>query len=196
MPPLARLNVDQYHSMLDAGILHEGDPIELLDGLLVYKDRSARGEGPMTIGKRHRAAVDLLAGLDAKVKPHGCYVMKQGPVTLPASHEPEPDGLVVRGQTRDYLDRHPGPADVFCVIEVADSSLDLDRTNKLQIYAAAAIPQYVIVNLIDLRIEVFESPIPSEGRYAQTWTLPTGASLSLHVGGGARVEVPVSDLLP
>ncbi|MBI4615355.1 MAG: Uma2 family endonuclease [Planctomycetes bacterium] len=196
MPSLARLDVDQYHSMLEAGILGEGDPIELLDGLLVHKDRSARGENPMTIGKRHRAAVDLLAGLDALVKPHGCYVMKQGPVTFPPSHEPEPDGLVVRGQTRDYLERHPGPADVFCVIEVADSSLDHDRTNKLQIYAAAAIPQYVIVNLVDLQVEVFESPVPAEGKYSQVRALQAGAALPLHVGGGKRVDVPVRDLLP
>lgn len=196
MPPLARLDVDQYHAMIEAGILREGSPFELLDGLLVQKDRSARGEDSMTIGKRHRAAVDLLAGLDALVKPHGCWIMKQGPVTLLRSHEPEPDGLVVRGQTRDYLERHPGPTDVFCVIEVSDGSLDHDRTNKLRIYAAAGIPQYVIVNLVDLQVEVFESPVPAEGRYSQTKALQAGATLPLYVGEGTRVDVPVRDLLP
>lgn len=54
---IARLTVDQYHRMIDSGILREGEPIELLDGVLVYKDRSDRGEDPMTVGKRHALAV-------------------------------------------------------------------------------------------------------------------------------------------
>jgi len=196
MPSLARLDVDQYHSMIEAGILREGAPIELLDGLLVHKDRSARGEGSMSIGKRHNAAVKLLIRLDRLLTAHGCHMQIQGPVTIPSHDEPEPDGAVVCGEARDYLERNPGPADVFCVIEVSDSSLDHDRTNKLQIYAAAGIPQYVIVNLVDFQVEVFESPIPAESRYSQAKTLQAGASLSLHVGGGTHLEVPVRDLLP
>ncbi len=196
MPPLARLNVDQYHSMIEAGILREGAPYELLDGLLVQKDRSARGEDSMTIGKRHNAAVKLLIILDRLLTAYGCHMQIQGPVTTSAHHEPEPDGAVVRGGARDYLERNPGPADVLCVIEVSDSSLDHDRTNKLQIYAAAGIPQYVIVNLVDFQVEVFESPIPAESRYSQAKTLQAGAPLSLHVGGGTHLDVPVRDLLP
>src|ERR1700722_4134282 len=34
---LWRLTVDQYHEMIRVGILPEGDPIELLEGLLVAK---------------------------------------------------------------------------------------------------------------------------------------------------------------
>lgn len=36
--PIARLSVEQYHRMLDAAILEDGDPIELLEGWMIPKD--------------------------------------------------------------------------------------------------------------------------------------------------------------
>lgn len=193
---LARINVEQYHRMLETGILHDGDRIELLDGLLVYKDRSARGEGEMTIGKGHQFSVNRLTRLDRLLTQFGCYMQVQGAITLPPNHEPEPDGAIVRGQDSDYLDHHPGPSDLPCVIEVSDSSLPHDRTAKLAIYASAGIPQYVIVNLIDNCVETYEQPIPAEGRYALPAVLQPGSMVSLNVGTGASLEVPVRDLLP
>lgn len=61
--------------------------------------------------------------------PDGWYVDAQEPITLDDS-EPEPDVVVVRGNTRDYLDRHPDPQDLALVVEVADSTLERDRTAK------------------------------------------------------------------
>ena len=52
-PPLMPITVDQFQLMIESGILHDGDPIELIDGLLVRKDRSARGENLMTHNPRH-----------------------------------------------------------------------------------------------------------------------------------------------
>ena len=54
--------------------------------------------------------------------------------------------------------RHPGPADMALVIEVADSSLPDDRSLKARIYAAAAVPVYWIVNLVDHQVEVYTDP--------------------------------------
>ncbi|MFN0053905.1 MAG: Uma2 family endonuclease [Planctomycetales bacterium] len=56
--------------------------------------------------------------------------------------EPEPDVTVVRGDGTSYLLAHPGPADMALVIEVAESSLEQDRRQKLPVYARAAIPHY------------------------------------------------------
>ncbi|MBI3270470.1 MAG: Uma2 family endonuclease [Planctomycetes bacterium] len=193
---LARIRLDQYHRMLETGILQDGDPIELLDGLLVYKDRSARGEDPMSIGRRHNAAIKLLARLDAAVTPFGCHMQTQGPVTIEPATEPEPDGAVVRGEPRNYLGRLPAAADALAVIEVADSSLSYDRTTKLEIYACAGIPQYLIVNLPEQHVEVFEQPDPREGRYARAAVFVAGQAMPLLVEGSRRVEVQVSDLLP
>lgn len=196
-PPgrLVRIDVDQYHRMLETGILAEGEPIELLDGQLVYKDRSALGEDPMTIGKRHNTAVKLLARLDAMLPRHGCRMQTQGPVTIEPIHEPEPDGAIVRGDPRDDPERHPGPSDVTTVFEVAESSLEDDRTRKLEAYARAGIAQYVIVNLVDGRLEVFEGPDTKRGVYAREARLGPGDTLALLLAGG-RLDVLVRDLLP
>lgn len=74
---LARLTVDQIHAMLKAGILRDGEPIELIDGVLVYKDRSDHGADPITIGKRHNLAVKLLARLDPDLAALGCHMQIQ-----------------------------------------------------------------------------------------------------------------------
>ena len=52
-PPFVPINVEQYHQMIRLGILPEGAPVELIDGLLVWKDRSARGGAPMPHDPRH-----------------------------------------------------------------------------------------------------------------------------------------------
>ena len=150
----------------------------------------------MTIGKRHSVGVTLLADMGPLLGPRGYHMRTQEPVTLPPEDEPEPDGAVVRGVPRDFLGRHPLATDVACVIEVADSSLEHDRTNKLAVYARGGIPQYVIVNLVDDQIEVFEVPIQGESRYTLAVTLSRGDILGLLLDSGARLDVPVSDLLP
>ncbi len=185
------LTVEQYHRMLETEILAEGEPIELLDGLLVPKDR---GEG-MTVKPFHRLVVSRLMQLAPRLEALGCHLQLQSPVTIGPSHEPEPDGLVVRGSFEDYVDRHPGPADVTCLIEVSQSSLERDRTTKQRIYATAGIAQYVILNLADRRAEVYEEPQPAAGRYASVRLAGTEEGVSLRLPGGKQLEVPISQLL-
>jgi Uma2 family endonuclease len=181
--------------MLESGMLREGSPIELIDGLLVGKDRSALGEDPMTIGEKHNLVVKLLARLDAELVAHGCHMQTQGPVNLSPHDAPEPDGLVVRGEPRDYTHRIPEAKDAMAVIEVADSSLEYDRSHKLALYARAGIAQYVIVNVRDGYNEVHETPSP-EGRYASSAFVRAGASLPLRVGPDQRLDVEAERILP
>jgi hypothetical protein len=188
------LTVDQYHLMIESGILTEGEPIELLDGFLVRKDRSAAGKDPMTVGPDHSLTVKKLARLDRKLNRFGCHIQTQQPVTIPDHDEPEPDGAIVVGRPEDYAGRNPGPGDVTCVIEVSDSSLRVDRTTKLRVYADAGIPQYVIINLVDRVIEVYSRPM--SGRYADTTTLFPGKRVELLTASKARLVVSVTSLLP
>lgn len=60
---------------------------------------------------------------------------------------------------KEYSENHPGPEDVLLVIEVADTSLETDRTEKLSIYAEAGIADYWIVNLMNKQIEVYRQPL-------------------------------------
>jgi Uma2 family endonuclease len=143
-----RLSVEQYHEMLRAGILTDGDPVELLDGWLVAK---------MNKNPPHSTVTVLLNEILLGACPAGWHVRSEQPVTLAAS-EPEPDLVVVRGSARDYPDRHPSPQDVALVVEVADVSLNRDQTTKKRLYAEAGIPVYWIVNLLENRLEVYTAP--------------------------------------
>jgi Uma2 family endonuclease len=143
-----RLSVDQYHEMIDAGILMSGDPVELLEGWLVQK---------LVKKPPHSVATRLVRkALEARI-PKGWYVDSQEPLTT-ADSEPEPDALVVRGVERTYLTRHPGPKDVALVVEVSDVTLHRDRTLKKRICARARVPVYWIVNLIEGHVEVYTAP--------------------------------------
>ena len=184
-----RLSVDQYHEMIRAGILTDGDPVELLDGWLV----------PTMVKESPPSRCD---GIDAapleRVLPEGWHVNSQEPVTLAAS-EPEPDVMIVRGTLRDYRDRHPGPQDVALVVEVADASLQRDRTTKKRLYAEAAIPVYWIVNLLDNRLEVYEDPSgPSDQPdYRRRHDLGPSDQVSLVVGKESlAAPLAVRELLP
>jgi Uma2 family endonuclease len=183
-----RFSVEQYHEMVRAGILTEDDPVELLDGLLVRK---------MTKNPPHRAVTGLVREALDGALPEGWYADSQEPITLSTS-EPEPDGTVVRGTRRQYLDRHPGAGDVTLVVEVADASLERDQTFKKQIYAQAGIPVYWIVNLIDRRVEVYTDPSsPSEAPdYGQRRDYAAQDAVPLVLEGREVAQIPVGRLLP
>jgi Uma2 family endonuclease len=144
---IRRFSVDEYHSMGTAGVLSDDDNVELLEGLVVRK---------MIRSPQHDATIGLVEQALRSRLNQPWLVRIQSAITTSDS-EPEPDVAVVRGPVRRYLDSHPGPGDVSLVIEVADSSLALDRV-KGRLYACAAIPRYWIVNLVDRQVEVYSSP--------------------------------------
>lgn len=195
-PALVTLTVGQFHRMLEAGILEEGEPVELIDGMLVRKDRRTAGDIPMTHGIRHAQAVALLQEVRARLGDFGGHFRTQLPVTLSEKDEPEPDLTIVRGAPGAYTMRHPGPEDVLLVVEVADSSLEHDRKTKQRIYAAAGVVRYWLVNLVDDRVEVYEEPSRAEGRYRRKTELTPADRVRLELPGGAFVELPVADLIP
>lgn len=153
--PIWRLSIGQYHRMVQAGILTDDDPVELLEGWLVIK---------MPKNPPHRLTTQLTREALARLLPTGWYVDAQEPVTTQDS-EPEPDVVVVRGARRDYADHHPGPRDVALVVEVADATLQRDRTLKKRLYARAGIPVYWIVNLLEKQVEVYTEPAGTADRF-------------------------------
>ena len=146
--PIWQLSIEQYHQMIALGILTDDDPVELLEGWLVAK---------MPKNPPHRLTTQLTREAVSALLPAGYYVDAQEPITTDAS-EPEPDVMIVRGQRRDYRDRHPGPQDIVLVIEVSDTTLQRDRTLKKPIYARGGIPVYWIINLPERHIECYTNP--------------------------------------
>ena len=143
------LTVDDYHRMIETGIIHEGEHIELISGQVL--NMAAKGT-------RHTLCTRRLFKQLLNLIGDRSDVQSQDPITLPNNSEPEPDVVVARLRTDDYANSHPAPADIILLIEVADSSLDFDRNTKLQIYAVAGISEYWIVNLIENRLEMYRQP--------------------------------------
>lgn len=185
---LYRLTVEQYHEMVRIGILQSGAPVELLEGLLVKK---------MTTNPPHRIAAWLVRDALTKLVPAGWYVDAAAPVTTSDS-EPEPDTAVIRGHTRDYPDRHPGPADVAMLVEVSDTSLQRDEIIKKRIYARSRMPVYWIVNLPENRIEVYTNPSgpAAEPTYATCQHFGPDDQLAVVIDGNEIGRLTVRDLLP
>jgi Uma2 family endonuclease len=188
--PIFRLTVEQYHAMIRAGELTEDDPVELLEGILVFK---------MPKNTPHSVVTGLARREIERLLPGGWHVRVQDPVTL-ADGEPEPDAAVVRGAVEDYLVEHPGPVDVALAIEVADSSLARDRSIKLRSYARAGIVAYWIINLVERQVEACSVPDPNavpEPRYTVTQIYRPGEDVPLVLPGIGQVgAVAVAKLLP
>lgn len=186
--PIWRLSVDQYHAMARAGILTEDDPVELLDGWLIPK---------MPKNPSHRVATRLVRQALERLTPAGWYVDSQEPITTPDS-EPEPDVAVIRGDTRLYLDRHPGPEEVALVVEIADTTLQRDRTLKKRLYAYAGIPVYWIVNLPERQLEVYTRPSgPAEpADYSQRQNYLSSAAIPVVIEGREIGHLTAQELLP
>jgi Uma2 family endonuclease len=182
--PVWRFTVAQYHRMVQLGILTEDDPVELLAGWLVQK---------MTKNPPHRVATRLVRNALEAIIPDGWYVETQEPITL-ADSEPEPDVAIILGNTRDYLDRHPGATEVALVVEVSDSTLERDRTLKQAIYAQAGIPTYWILNLSDRTLECYSSP-SNTGTYQTQQSIAQGA-VDVIINGQIIGTVELQQLLP
>jgi Uma2 family endonuclease len=147
--PHYKFTVEDYYRMAEAGILHEDDRVELIDGEII--------ELP-PIGSDHAGTVDDFADRIRGQLPPDVRVRVQNPVRLGPRTEPEPDLAVVKRQGDYYRTAHPDPEDVYLLIEVSDSTLTYDRQTKGPRYASAGIPEYWIVNLVDRVIEIYREP--------------------------------------
>ncbi len=183
-----RFSVDNYHQMIESGILTEDDNVELLDGYVVQK---------MPHNPPHEGSIENLQVLNIKALPKGWLCRVKSSITLSVS-QPEPDLAIVRGDRRTYFTRHPNANDFGILIEVAVSSLPIDRTHKLAIYARDGVHEYWIVNIPDMQIEVYTSPQPAaaEPHYAVRTDYRAGASVPVVLDGQPITAIPVADILP
>jgi len=182
--PLWKLTRARYDRMIDAGILGEDDKVELLDGLLVAREPQ---------GSRHPTAVMLVRMALEKAFGRRYHLREEKPVALDRMSEPEPDVVVVRGGVRDYRDAHPSKP--VLIVEVAESSLRLDRLRKGGLYARAGIVEYWILNLADDVLEVYRDPARKGGwTYTSVRRFERNATVTPLAAPRARIRV--SSLLP
>lgn len=177
----------EYEWLIDLGAFGPEDRLELIGGQLVVREPQ---------GRPHSTGIRLVAAaLRAAFGPEW-NVEAQLPVALDEESEPEPDVAVVAGGPRDYLASHPTrPA---LVVEIALTSLALDRGEKASLYARAGVADYWIVNLVDNILEVYRDPradpdAPHGWHYGSAMTLRGGVVVT-PLALSSR-NIPVSDLL-
>jgi Uma2 family endonuclease len=185
--PIRPFTVAEYHRMIALGIFTEDDPVELLEGWITPK---------MPRNPPHDGTLDRAEDALACRLPDGWRVRSQKAITL-ADSEPEPDIAVVPGPAARFLQQHPGPADLALLVEVSDTTLLHDRNDKGRIYARAGIGVYWIVNLVDVRIEVYSDPTgpcPAPA-YRQRRDYGLTDAVPLSIGGHSVGPVLVAEIL-
>lgn len=177
----------EYERLVDLGVF-VGERLELLDGLLVVQEPQ---------GSPHAAIVGHIGQVLRAAFGAGWHARLQAPLALDEDSAPEPDVAVVAGEYRDYVGAHPLTA--VLVVEVADSSLRLDRRLKGGLYARAGLAEYWIVNLVDAVVEVYRHPHPAE-HAAHGWTYRSVDILrppaTVTPLAAPSAEIAITDLLP
>ena len=138
-----------YHAMLDAGILHEDDRVELFDGQIIQKFPTGPAHASTICRMNHR-----FSGLVSD----WFIVSVKNPVALNRFSEPEPDLALLRRRDDFYAKSHPTPQDIALIVEVADTSLGFDREDKVPLYSMCGIPEVWIVDLPTKSVHVFRQP--------------------------------------
>lgn len=185
--PIWRLTVEQYHEMIQTGILTTDDAVELLEGWLITK---------MSKKRSHTLANQRIRQSLEKIVPPDWYVEAQEPITT-ADSEPEPDITVIKGKRDDYLEYQPRAENVVLVIEVSDATLQRDRTLKLRIYANARIPIYWIINLQERQIEVYTEPANADEQasYQQQKIYQEADTLPVVIGENEVGKIKVQNVI-
>lgn len=141
------LSLREFDLMKEAGIFTEDDRVELLDGELLAMS---------TVGGRHTGCIvrcdrQLQRGIDPTL-----LISVQNPLRIGGQTEFMPDLIVYRGdETSNDI---PLAEQVLVAIEVSDSSRNYDRAIKVPRYAAAGIPEMVLVDLVEDRIIGYSEP--------------------------------------
>jgi Uma2 family endonuclease len=177
----------EYERLVELGVF-DHEAVELIGGQLIVAEPQHTS---------HAVGVGKSADALRMKLPPGWIVRVQAPIALDDESVPEPDIALVPGSHDDYLDSHPErPA---LVIEVAESSLRLDRRDKGSLYARARLADYWIVNVVDRVVEIYREPhadssAPYGWSYASLTTLAPPAVVTPLALPSLRIAA--SDLLP
>jgi Uma2 family endonuclease len=182
-PAPTRLDAEQYFALVDRGDIRPDDRVELLEGVVV--SMSPQGSPHANAIARINALLVPLVGTRGVVRVQCSF--RAGRYNVP-----EPDFAIVPGPLERWEREHPNEA--LLIVEVSDTSLPTDRLSKAAIYAAAGVPQYLIVNLPGDRIETFAGPDAARARWTETRPAFRGEHIGLVAFPG--LSLPVDALLP
>ncbi|ACB50497.1 hypothetical protein cce_1147 [Crocosphaera subtropica ATCC 51142] len=159
MITIAKWSVEDYHKIIETGILNDR-PVELLEGTIIEMSP----ESPL-----HRKKCDAVADyLRDKLKGYA-KVYEAHPITLSTS-EPEPNIAIVRLPVSLYDNHHPYPEDIYWLIEISDKTLTKDLQQKRLIYAQAGIKEYWVIDVEKRELKVFKNLLNRNYQQEETYT--------------------------
>lgn len=171
----------EYERMGETGVLAPDMRVELIDGEIIEMSPQ---------NSLHATAIVLIQQALTEHFRNGYFVRVQLPLDLGERNQPEPDVAVVQGEARSFRTNHPGRAAL--IVEVSDSTLKFDQTQKLAVYAQAKIPDYWIVNLVEYCVEVYREPHGNTYRSKATYDMDD----QLAPLAQPKTPIHVADLLP
>lgn len=175
----------EFEHIIEAGLL-DGQRAELIDGEIIEISPMLEPHA-LALMKMQDQCYRIFSLADFGVR-------NQSPFFTGEGYRPEPDIAIVR---RADLGATP-PASAILLVEISDSTLRFDRTDKASLYASVGVEDYWIVNLPDQVLEVRRAPrADSTARfgfdYGSLQTLEIGASIAPL--GAPNAAISVTDLL-
>jgi Uma2 family endonuclease len=155
------LTVAEYYRMAETGILAPDARVELIEGEIIDMP---------PIGSPHASTVFFISDRLRDATKGVAFVWVQNPIRLGQHSEPQPDIALLRPRPDFYHSSHPTSADVFLIIEVADTSLAYDTQIKLPLYALHGIPEVWLADLPNRRFIVHRTPTQTGFQDVRTLT--------------------------
>lgn len=168
-----RLTVAEYHRMGETGIFSPEARVELIEGEVIDMP---------PIGSPHAGTVFLLSDRLRDAVKGAALVWVQNPIRLSQYSELQPDVALLRPRPDFYRSAHPSPADVFLIVEVADTTLAYDAQIKLPLYARHGVPEAWLVDLPNRQFIIHRPPTQTGFQDVQTLTDLSAVSLFLLPG--------------
>lgn len=183
-----RLTVDQLERMIEAGIIPEGDDLELMEGIL-YK---------MVKKEPHNFTVGQVAEALRRMLSDNFHVREEKSLRQGKRSLPEPDVVVVAGRSADFRPQPPSVSEVPLIVEVCHHTQKADYRDKYRQYAAARVTVYWIVDLHHRRVEVFVDPVGvgATASYSGRQSFAEDTSVPVVLLGRKIGDIAVVNLMP
>ncbi|MBA4191675.1 MAG: Uma2 family endonuclease [Planctomycetaceae bacterium] len=186
VPQPRKWTVTEFDHLGELGCF-EGRRAFLLDGVILE-------QGPMD--PPHADAQEVLTEVVRSAFGSGWRFRIQTPLHVDQFNNPMPDLSVMAG-TPGFHGAHPTTAAL--IVEVSDTTLRSDLTDKAERYATAGIADYWVLGLNGRQLHVFRDPQPlSTGLRATAYRkhLILGPTESVSPLAAPNATIRVTDLLP
>ena len=176
-----KFTVEEFIQLDQMRFFQPDEHLELIDGEI----------HPMSpIGPRHGGLVNQLNRWLHAHLAEEWLVLCQNPVALTKRDLPQPDFAIVPFRSDHYSTAHPVVSQIRLLIEVADTTTDIDLGKKLELYAQAGIPEYWVFNLPANTLECFS--LPQAGTYQSHLRLAADNTAHSTTLG---ISLPLADFL-